>query len=77
MLQLHIKCTLSEINRVCTILILDNYSSVLQVVNGVKYSLALQVGMSECRNDGYTATLEQCPVSFDMVCSVNVHVVTL
>lgn len=45
------------------------YAPLLQVVNGVKYSLTLLVGRSStCRNDGVPATLEQCPAKLDTVC---------
>jgi len=38
-------------------------SLLLQVVEGIKYSLNLKVGLAtSCRNDGKVATLDECPV---------------
>jgi hypothetical protein len=37
------------------------------VVDGIRYSLTLLVGLSQCKNDGQCTTLQQCPVDVNTV----------
>ena len=52
----------------CTVAVVLEDAVIVQVVNGMMYTLTLLVGRSDCRNDGKYSTLEECPVELGTVC---------